>query len=140
MSHYLDDFFTVGPPGSTQCQHNLVGIIQTWHVLGTPLEADKCEGPSSVITFLGMEIDSNKMEIRLPADKLERLRLLLAEWEGRKAGKKRDLLSLIGYLQHASKAVRQGRTFLRRLISASTVVHKLDSFLRLNQSACSDIR
>ena len=37
--------------------------------------------PSSVITFLGMELDSLKMEIRLPTDKLERLRALLTVWE-----------------------------------------------------------
>ena len=69
-----------------------------------------------------MELDSENMEIRLPADKLEQLRQLLSEWEGRKAGKKRDLLSLIGYLQHASKAIRQGHSFLRWLTTLSTAV------------------
>ena len=53
--------------------------------------------------------------------------------------RKRDLLSLIGYLQHASKAVRQGRSFVRRLITSSTVVRRLDGFVRLNLSARSDI-
>ena len=75
--HYLDDFITLGPPLSPQCQRNLEGIIHSCQSTGTPLEEDKCEGPSSVISFLGMELDSQKMEIRLPADKLERLRQLL---------------------------------------------------------------
>ena len=92
-----------------------------------------------MLTFLGIELDTRKMEIRLPVEKLERLRKLLAEWEGCKAGKKRELLSLIGYLQHASKAVRQGRSFLRRLITLSTVVKNLDNFVRLNNLARSDI-
>ena len=122
--HYLDDFITLGPPNSSQCQGNLEGIIQACRDTGTPLEEDKGQGPANVITFLGIELDTRKMEIRLPAEKLERLRKLLAEWEGRKAGKKRELLSLIGYLQHASKAVRQGRSFLRRLITLSTAVQK----------------
>ena len=56
--------------------------------------------------------------------------------EGRK---KRELLSLIGYLQHASKAVRQGRSFLCRLITLSTAVKNLDNLVRLNISARSDV-
>ena len=39
------------------------------------------------------------LEICLPADKLKDL---LKEWSGRKAGKKHDLLSLIGTLHHQS--------------------------------------
>ena len=86
--HYLDDFITLGAPHSPHCQHNLDGIVLTCKDTGTPLAEGKCEGPAQVITFLGMELDSNKMEIRLAADKLERLRKLLSEWEGRKAGKR----------------------------------------------------
>ena len=90
--------------------------------------------------FLGLELDSIKLEIRLPESKLRRLQLLLKEWEGKRAGKKRDLLSLIGYLHHASKVVRQGRSFLRRLINLSMAVKPLDGFIRLNLAARSDIR
>ena len=92
--HYLDDFITLGPPSSHQSQCNLQGIIQVCKVTGTPLEEDKCQGPAQVLTFLGIELDTRKMEIRLPVEKLERLRNLLAEWEGRKAGKKRELLGV----------------------------------------------
>lgn len=92
------------------------------------------------MTFLGMELDVQKLEICLPAEKLDRLHQLLSECEGHKAGKKRDLLSLIGYMQHVSKAIRQGRSFLHRLITLSRAVKKLDNFVRLNVSAWSDIR
>ena len=138
--HYLDDFITVGPPDSSQCQSNLSGIIQTCKLTGTPLEVEKCEGPATIITFLGMELDTQLMQIRLPPEKLEKLRHQLLMWEKRKAGKKRDLLSLIGSLQHSSKAVRQGRSFLRRLINLSTTAQHLDNFIRLNVSARSDIK
>ena len=52
-SHYLDTL------GSQQCSRNLEGIIRTCHYTGTP---SKCEG---VLTFLGMELDSINMEIRI---------------------------------------------------------------------------
>ena len=86
-----------------------------------------------------MELDSVTRIIRLPQDKFIRLRALLSDWSGRKAVKKRDLLSLIGYLQHASKAVRQDRSFLRRLIDLSIVVKELEGYVRLNISTHSDI-
>ena len=139
LFHYLDDFITIGPPQSQTCHHNLGVITSTCQQLGVPIEPDKTEGPAIRITFLGMEIDSVARIIRLPDDKLTRLRSLLTDWSGRKALTKRELLSLIGHLQHASQAVHQGRSFLRRLINLSTVVKKLDGYVRLNISARSDI-
>ena len=79
------------------------------------------------------------MQIRLPQAKLRALLERLSEWRKKKACTKRDLLSLIGSLSHASKAVKPGRTFLRRLIDLSTVAKHNDHFLRLNKSARSDI-
>lgn len=135
--HYLDNFITLGPPDTPTC---LDGIVRTYKITGTPLELSKSEGPTTTLTFLRMELDTVKLEIRLPIDKLACLKMVLKRWETKRAGKKRDLLSLIGYLQHAAKAVRQGRSFLRRLIKASTVVDNLDGFLRLNVVAYSDIK
>lgn len=111
------------PPDSDTCHRNLVALLQ-----------------ASCLTFLGMELDTQVQEIRLPQDKLIRLRALLNDWDGCKAGRKRELLLLIGFLQHASKAVRQGRTFLRWLIDLASKVERLDAFLRLNVSARSDIK
>ena len=90
--------------------------------------------------FIGIELDTVKLEIRLPADKLQRLQEQTREWKGRKAGTNRDLLSLIGTLNHACKAVRQGRSFLRWLIDLSKVALHLHHHIRLNVSARSDIQ
>ena len=63
----------------------------------------------------------------------------LAAWRKRRACRKRELLSLIGSLSHACKAVRAGRSFLRRLIDLSTTVKQLTRYIRLGPSARSDI-
>ena len=139
LFHYLDDFITVGMPGSSECATNLRLIKQCCEDTGTPLEADKAEGPTTHLTFLGMELDSMAMQMKLPDEKLMSLRRLTNEWKGRKAGKKRELLSLIGSLNHACKAIRQGRSFLRRLIDLASSVRRLDHYVRLNLSAQSDI-
>lgn len=79
------------------------------------------------------------LEIHLPADKLQLLRKQVHDWRGKKAATKTELLSLIGSLQHACKAVRPGRSFLRRAIELSKLANRLDHHLRLNLSARSDI-
>ena len=60
---------------------------------------------------MGIEIDSVQMKLQLPEDKLERVKMLVAEWRGRRSYKKRELESLIGHLFHACKVVRPGRRF-----------------------------
>ena len=54
-------------------------------------------------------------------------------------GTKRELLSLIGLLNHAATVVRPGRTFLRSLIDASTTVVHLDHHVTLRAQARADI-
>jgi len=53
-----------------------------------------------------MELDSEKLEIRLPHEKLERLRDTLQEVRGMKACLKRQLLSVVDILSYACKAVQ----------------------------------
>ena len=53
ICHYLDDFITVGSPGSMECAANLAVTLSTCAWLGVPIAADKSEGPSTCITFRG---------------------------------------------------------------------------------------
>ena len=46
---------------------------------------------------------------------MSRLVDTLAAWRGKRSGKRRELESLVGLLQHASHVVRLGRVLLRRL-------------------------
>ena len=116
IDHYLDDFITMGPAGSQECRENLDRILATCSELGVPLAADKLEGPSTCLTFLGIEIDTRSGQLRLPADKLGRLKELLAQWYPRRSCRRRELESLVGTLHHACCVVKPGRTFLRRVI------------------------
>ena len=114
--HYLDDFIVVGPPGSSECAEALKTLDRTFAQLGVPIADHKRDGPTTCITFLGIEIDTVSSQLRLPDEKLLRLRSLLTEWGDRKACNRRDLESLVGTLNHACKVVRSGRAFLRRML------------------------
>ena len=61
--HYLDDFITMGPPKATTCHRNLEIFMETCEELGVPLAAEKLEGPTTSLTFLGVVLDSAKSEV-----------------------------------------------------------------------------
>ena len=112
LMHYLDDFHTLGPPGSSVCQHNLDRSIDCFSKLGIPLHPDKQEGSSTCLTILGIELDLLNLQARLPQDKFDRITALLEEWSQKHWCKRKELESLIGHLQHACKVVLQGCSFL----------------------------
>lgn len=137
--HYIDDFILAGKPASNECSEHLARTLQIFTKLGIPVEPSKLEGPATCITILGIEVDTIKQELRLPEDKLARLRDLTHSWRGQKCCKKRDLLSLIGTLQHAASVVRPGRAFVRRMIDLSTSRNHMEAWLRLNWEFRSDL-
>ena len=137
--HYLDDFFLCGST-EQQVQSDMNTVVSLCSELGVPLADDKTVGPSLSLTYLGIEIDSSAMQIRLPQDKLDDLLSRLHDWDQRKKCTKRELLSLIGSLSFAAKVVKPGRMFLRRLIDLSTSVDRLHHHISLNSSGRADIR
>ena len=97
-------------------------------------------GPSSCLTYLGFEIDTTEMEVRLPIDKLSALKKDLLKWVDKTLCTKRELLSLIGKLSFASKVVKPGRIFLRRLIDKTTTITSLNGQLKLDTETKADIQ
>lgn len=117
MVHYLDDFLGGAPAhalGVARAQFEL--FLRICRALGLSVNPDKVLEPRSVIAFLGLEIDTVRMVVRLPADKLAKLRALLAEFAALSRCRVKKLESLIGTLSFACNAVRPGRTFLRRML------------------------
>jgi hypothetical protein len=111
--HYLDDFLTCGKAGTEECHKNLQTMVDICRTLGIPLAMEKLEGPSTCLVFLGIVIDTILQELRLPEEKLRKLRELVQSWLSKKRCTKRELHSLAGQLQHAATVVRPGRTFVR---------------------------
>ena len=139
LLHYLDDFFCVNH-SARACQDDMGAIQSICDYLGVPLAPEKIVGPAQQLTYLGIEIDSVTQVIRLPQEKLRKLKNLVVEWRSRKKAKKRDLLSLIGFLAFACKVVKPGRMFLRRLIDLSTTVQSLHHYVTLDAEAKADLK
>ena len=108
--------------------------------LGFPIADHKLEGPATTISFLGISINAAQGVLRLPQEKLSRLKSLILSWLQKKSCHKRELLSLIVQLQHACRVVHSGCSFLRRMIDLSAVPKELHHWVRLNQHFRSDLQ
>ena len=77
LLHYLDDFLFIGPLESNEAAMVLDRAISTFRDLGAPVAMHKNEGPATLLPFLGILIDTVMCQLRLPQDKLQRLRDLV---------------------------------------------------------------
>ena len=114
LLHYLDDFIFVSD-SLEEASINKQIMVDVFNYLGVPQEQSKLEGPATCLKFLGIEVDTMTLQIRLPSEKLHHLKEQLAAAVSKRCMSKRNLQSLTSLLQHATKVVRPGRPFLHRL-------------------------
>ena len=139
MLHLLDDFLIIS--GShEQCSRELALFLELCSYLGIPMAPDKTVGPSTVLSFAGIELDTVHSEARLPLDKVMRCASLLSDYLKRKKVTLRELQSLIGLLNFPCSVVLPGRAFLRRLIDLTIGITRPQHFIRLTRAVKSDMR
>ena len=145
VGHILDEFLIMEPPAQTglpsqACQTSLSSMLLTFRTLGVSIAEHKTVGPSPIIEFLGIIIDSQKMEARLPSDKLNRLYVHLNSWHTKKSATLQELQSLIGTLHFSCKVIAPGRAFLQRIINLTRGVSKPHHRIRLTNGFREDVK
>ena len=65
MFHYLGAFLVVGAPESLECAEHLTTLLTVFNDLNVPVAPEKLEGPATRLVFLGIEIDTKEMILRL---------------------------------------------------------------------------
>ena len=135
----LDDFLFVS--GSKQeCASSLAGFQAMCHNLCIPLRSDKTVAPCRSLTFLGVILDVERNELRLPADKLERARSSIAQLISRRKAPLRLIRECAGLLSFACVAVPLGRPFLRRLFDLSRGVSRPHHRVTITRESRLDMR
>jgi hypothetical protein len=138
--HYLDDFLFGGEANTSTCKETLDTFRDICSVWGVPLAEDKTVEPVEVLTFLDIEFDTIRMELRLPNEKLFAINHILTVFMHSKKITLRQLQSLIGLLSFACQVVAPGRDFCRRLIDATCSVKKPHHKIRVSQAMREDIK
>ena len=109
--HYIDDLLTLGAPDSSECFRNMQLMEETCTRAGLPIEPSKSVGPATFIVFLGIKLDSVSGTLRLPENKLLKIKESLAKW--------RDCLPQTRLALTDRSLIPRG-IFLWRLIDLST--------------------
>ena len=134
----LDDFLFVAE-SEQECAYALRKFIFLCEELGIPLAMNKTTGPTQILTFLGIELDTLLMTARLPADKLQKYRNTIISLMAQSKVTLRELKSIIGMLQFATTVVTPGRPFLRRLYDLTIHANKPHYYIRLNKQTKDDL-
>ena len=66
--------------------------------MGIPIAPEKTVGPSQIISFAGIELDSILMEARLPQEKLDKCQALISAFLKRRKVSLQEIQSLTGLL------------------------------------------
>lgn len=137
--HYIDDFL-FGDRTFSECQHLLDAFLFECGKLGVPIAEEKTMGPSTCIQFLGLELDTVAMLVRIPESKVseicEKIVLLLSM----KKAQLHQIQSLIGSLNFACRAIIPGRAFSRRLTDLTIGLTRPNHFVRINTGVKDDLR
>jgi hypothetical protein len=116
LLHYLDDFFAVLLPFTDASLYQ-----KEWDLLCGLLglqSNEKKRQSGTRVEFLGIEMDSEAMEARLPSAKLQRARELVAAAAEAKTLSHQSLEVLVGFLSFCAKVVVPGRAFLSTLYAS----------------------
>ena len=97
-------------------------------------------GPFSCLQFVGITLDTLKMEARLPQDKIDKCRHLLGSFLSRRSATLRDFQPLIGFLNFACSVIVPGRAFLRRLIDLTKHITKPHHHIKLTKAVKADLQ
>lgn len=93
IMNYLDDFLCIGS-NFDECQYIQKVFIHLLHYLGFMVAWHKCSTPQMVAHYLGIDFDSEKMQLHIPPDKLEKLRSEIKYFEGKSRATRKQLQRL----------------------------------------------
>ena len=135
----LDDFMFI-ESDYNKCAKSLQAFIKLCSDVGVPLAVHKTEGPTNVITFLSIQLNSIQMIAQLPPDKIAQYTEDVKQALLMSKITLRELKSLTGKLQFATTVVTTGKAFLRRMYNLTKGITKPFYFVRLTKGVKQDLQ
>lgn len=101
LVNYLDDCITLSQTyeGCIESQNRTIKLLR---YLGFQISWHKVSTPAKVTKYLGIEIDSELLELRLPLYKVEKMLELVKSFKKSKSVTLKDIQRLPGLLAHCA--------------------------------------
>jgi hypothetical protein len=135
---YIDDFLLIS---DTYAESKAALSTMTLLIasLGLNINWSKVEGPSTALTFLGVQINTVTRTLALPEEKLRAVKQTLEQWATKQKAKKLDIQSLVGHLNWCARVIAGGRSFLRNIIDLIGKARHPYHYFRLGAAAKGDL-
>lgn len=139
ISHIIDDFMFFGPANDPTCRRSLAKFMILAEDLAIPVKKEKTIRPCTQLELHGILVDTVAWTMSLPQDKTTNALASLRTLYKRRSVTLKELQSLIGTLNFATKVVLPGRAFLRRLIDLTVGIHNQNRHIDLKSPAKADM-
>ena len=134
---YLEDLFIAAPYWDEADQH-YNAALKLLTGLGLPIAELKLQPPARELVWLGININLHNYTISIPNSKLNEINDVIACAASRTSIPINDVQSLIGSINHLSKAVHPARLFMGRTLEA---LHETqEDYIRVNDHVKADLR
>ena len=118
---YIDDILNLAE-SKTLAKEHTAGLVYLLENLGFVINYPKSQlTPSQEVEFLGFIINSNTMELKLPGEKLKKIRAETRRLANQTQPQALALSRLLGKLNHATQAILPAPLFYRNLQSCLRV-------------------
>ena len=135
---YLDDFLVI-EHSKEQYQAGMSKLVELLINLGFTINWKKLEPPTQKITFLGIEIDSNRQNLRVPSNKLQEIKEEVKYWLNKKSYTKRQLQRIIGQFNWIANLIRAARPLLRKLIDTCKKLDRPSHSIRITKDMLDEL-
>ena len=115
LFNYIDDLIYTGLPSQIHSSYQF--LLQLLQELGLDISQKKLVPPDTVVTCLGIQIDTVNRTLSIPHQKLQEIVKLCKDWVSKTYCSKKALQSLLGSLLYISKCVKPARFFLNRILA-----------------------
>ena len=137
--NYLDDFLIIAPTYQ-ECNLVMESLLDLVQSLGFEVSWPKVVKPTTIITFLGIQINSEQLKLFIPKSKLHEIKGKVRKWLLKRKATKRELQSLAGSIAWAAKCVKAVRPILRNIIDLFKSLRNANHNIRLPAVLKSDVR
>ena len=122
--NYLDDSASAERKSNAQFAYNLVQSVLK--KCGVEEALDKACPPSTIMSFLGVLFNTEKMTIEVTTERLEEIKNILLGWLEKETATLKQLQSLVGKLNFIAACLRPGRIFISRLLKWMKELYKAE--------------
>ena len=113
--NYIDDFGGADVQDRAWEAFYQLGKIMT--DIGVTEATDKASSPSTIMVFLGLEVNTVQMTLKIQEEKMSQLILELTSWLCKEKATRRQTQSLLGLLNFAAGCIRPGRIYFSRILN-----------------------